>query len=350
MIESQNFVDLIKPYRIISIIGMAKNVGKTTALNYIIKKFWDTEVLGLTSIGRDGELEDIIDSRPKPRIYVKKGSIIATAKQCYFNCDITREIIGKTGISTPMGEIIIVRALSDGYVELGGPSIISYLSEIVIKLKELGCEKILIDGAISRKTFATPLISDATILCTGAALSSNMDLVVKETKHTVNIFNLNKITDEDLLEKLKTSLKSAKVAFIFSDLSFKEFQLKTSLDSAKVIADNLNEKVKYLLIRGVLSDKLINDLIKSTDYIQNLYIIIEDATKVFLSNDTLEKFLKGGGRINVINKINLICIISNPFSPSEGFKFNRYKFLKKLKNQINLPVFDIKRMEEKKNE
>ena len=47
----------------LSIIGLYKNVGKTTTLNAIIDLMWDVRVLGLTSIGLDGEEEDQIFSR-----------------------------------------------------------------------------------------------------------------------------------------------------------------------------------------------------------------------------------------------------------------------------------------------
>lgn len=47
--------DLSTKYKTISIVGMAKNAGKTTALNYLIEEAIDEGVvLGITSTGRDG--------------------------------------------------------------------------------------------------------------------------------------------------------------------------------------------------------------------------------------------------------------------------------------------------------
>ena len=54
-----NFLNEINKCKIISIIGLAKNVSKTTTLNYIIKNL-EGYRLGLTSIGRDGEKYDVI--------------------------------------------------------------------------------------------------------------------------------------------------------------------------------------------------------------------------------------------------------------------------------------------------
>lgn len=48
--------DLSQKYKTLSIVGMSKNAGKTTALNYLIEEAMDEGVmLGITSTGRDGE-------------------------------------------------------------------------------------------------------------------------------------------------------------------------------------------------------------------------------------------------------------------------------------------------------
>jgi len=60
-----------KKYKTISLVGMAKNCGKTTALNQIIMEAMDENlVLGITSIGRDGEKQDIVTYTEKPLIYI----------------------------------------------------------------------------------------------------------------------------------------------------------------------------------------------------------------------------------------------------------------------------------------
>ena len=67
----------------LAIIGLSKNAGKTTCLNHIIAAWQETSQLrplALTSVGRDGELEDILSGNPKPRIYVQTGTLIASAE------------------------------------------------------------------------------------------------------------------------------------------------------------------------------------------------------------------------------------------------------------------------------
>ena len=80
----------------LAIIGLSKNAGKTTCLNHIIAAWQEsgqTRPLALTSVGRDGELEDILSGNPKPRIYVPMGTLIASADGALQHSDALLEIL-----------------------------------------------------------------------------------------------------------------------------------------------------------------------------------------------------------------------------------------------------------------
>lgn len=86
--------------------------------------------LGLTSIGRDGESTDVVTGTEKPGIFVREGTLIATARDMLRLGDVTTEILATTGIPTPLGEVVILRARSAGNVQLAGPSITRQLREV----------------------------------------------------------------------------------------------------------------------------------------------------------------------------------------------------------------------------
>ena len=92
-----------------SIVGMCKNAGKTTMLNWLLTGGHLRGTLGLTSIGRDGESTDVVTGTEKPGIFVKEGTMIATAKDMLRLGDVTKEILMTTGIPTPLGEVVILR-------------------------------------------------------------------------------------------------------------------------------------------------------------------------------------------------------------------------------------------------
>ncbi|MFW9771954.1 MAG: hypothetical protein ACFFB4_03185 [Promethearchaeota archaeon] len=333
------FIDNITKYSTISIIGLAKNVSKTTTLNHLIKNLKEYK-LGLTSIGRDGEEYDVITNLPKPRIYVEEGTYFATAQQSLENSDIKFEVIKNTGISTPMGKVLILRAQSSGLIELAGPSISTQLPPICKELKSLGCEIILIDGAFDRRTYATPLISEATIISTGASVSEDMKKVVDLTIFTLELLTLQNETNHEILGLAKKIFEDNNVGFINKDNTVKKLELPTALDAAEEIRENLDENSKYVLIKGALTNKLLGDLMRITNKYKNLTILVEDGTKLFLSKNIFNKFHKKGGFIKVLNPIKVIAITINPTSP-DGLNFNKEKFLKLLEEKVKVPVYDL---------
>ncbi len=334
-------VDIIDKFNTVSIIGMDKNVGKTTVLNYIIDHVKENKYpLGLTSIGRDGEKTDLVTSTEKPRIYVRRGTYIATAKQCLSYGDITKEILAATDIHTAMGEVIMIKALSDGYVDLGGPSVNSQMANICSYLRKLGCRLVLVDGALSRKTFASPSITEATILSTGASLSRNMNLVVEKTVHAANLLSTYKEEDEGIINLCNSTSHENRINIIYKNYTIESLELETSLDAAKDIVSNLGENVSHIYIKGIISDKLLNDIMKSTDEYKNVTFLAEDGTKLFITKENLQKFKARGGDIKVLNPINLLCITCNPKSPF-GYEFDKNIFIEKLRCAVNLPVFDV---------
>ena len=176
----------------LSIVGMCKNAGKTTVLNWLLRRSGG-RVLGLTSIGRDGESTDVVTGTEKPGIYVSEGTLIATAKDMLALCDVTQEILFTTGIPTPVGEVVIVRAKSAGWVQLAGPSITSQLKTVSDLFFSLGVEQTVIDGALGRKSLGARAVADGVILCTGASYHMRMEKTVADTANLYRIMNLKKL-------------------------------------------------------------------------------------------------------------------------------------------------------------
>src|SRR6266571_8493255 len=68
----------------LALIGLAKNVGKTTATNHLLEtligeNLYRAEELALTSLGLDGEATDALTGLPKPRYVPQAGLLVATA-------------------------------------------------------------------------------------------------------------------------------------------------------------------------------------------------------------------------------------------------------------------------------
>ena len=171
----------------VTVIGLCKNAGKTTAMRRLMAELGD-ERLALTSVGRDGERTDLVTGTEKPDLYLKAGDLFATARGMITLCDATLEVVDLTDVMTPLGPVAIFRTLSDGYVQLAGPSAAGQLRPLTARFMELGAQRVLIDGAAGRKSLAGAGVEGVALLCTGASLDRDMDLVVSETAHTCWLF------------------------------------------------------------------------------------------------------------------------------------------------------------------
>ena len=305
----KGLTELLAPYHSISIIGMAKNAGKTTTLNHLIANFHRKNTkLALTSIGRDGERIDIVTKTAKPEIFVFRGTLIATAEKLLSLCDITKEIVMLTDINTPMGRIVIVRALSDGFVQLGGPSITTQISDL---FRHLPVDKIIVDGAISRKTLANPGVTEATILCTGAGLSRSLHTVIAETRHAVQILTLPKLEDTHILAELQHATEETHAI----------------------------EK-GYIYFPGAVSDTVVRNLILTSAKLKDVCLIAEDPSKIFIKAGTYEKLLLKQARLLVKTPIHLVGLTVNPVSPY-GIGFAPGEFLEQMREAVSIPVYDV---------
>ncbi len=334
------FLESAERHKVFSFIGMAKNVGKTTTYNYIIEQLHSKFILGLTSIGRDGEKKDILTDQPKPKIYVTKGNLLATAEESLKRSVFDNEILRFTDITSALGRILLVKALSEGFIELSGPSVVRYLQSVCENLMEFGAELILIDGAFDRKSFASPAVANSTILATGAALSHDMDEVIRQTQFSIQKLSTSKLTDTKAHRIITQSITSYKAGIVEEDYKVIPFTVSTALNATGDIVKNLSMKTRFIFVKGIVSSDLLEQIIKNNTDCSSLSIIAEDGTKIFASSDLYSRFHKRGGTIKVLQQINLLAVTANPVSPY-GVSFDQRKFLEQLRKKIDIPVFDV---------
>jgi len=294
--------------RTLSIVGMCKNAGKTTVLNWLLQNAAGKRVLGLTSIGRDGESVDVVTGTEKPGIFVPEGTLIATAKDLLARSDVTMEILFTTGIPTPLGEVVLVRARSAGSVQLAGPSITSQLKTVADLFFSFGAEQTIIDGALGRKTLGARTVADGVILCTGASYDMRMEKVVQDTANAFRIMNLKKA--ETVPEPSDLSLKDALAA---------------------------NGEA---LVAGALTDSQVLPLLKS-GVLKNARLVVKDPSKVLLSPDVLDKFAVRGVALETVEAAETLCVTVNPVS-AYGWKFDPDAFRSAMQAAVDVPVINVK--------
>lgn len=334
---------LDKELKTVSIVGMAKNAGKTATLNHLIQLGGCKQVtLGLTSIGRDGEEEDVVTSTDKPRIHIPANTLLGLAKDLLQKSKLNFEIIERTGFNTPLGEIIIVRSREAGFVQISGPSTKSQLQQVKEKLLDLGAELVLIDGALNRKSLAAPALTEGTILATGAVIAEQLSTIVDKTRFQLELFNLATSKDESLHQLAREVSKENKVTIIDDQYHTEVPNVKTAISNLTKITEQITEATRAVVFQGALVDGIVKKLIARVDNLNQIELIVNDATHVFLSRRLYNRFKSLGGSLKVIQEVDLAGVTVNPFSPV-GSSLNPVELLTEIgKSARPIPVYEIK--------
>lgn len=330
---------LIEQYKSLSMIGMCKNAGKTTAFNELIRELNTCgEVFAVTSIGRDGEGSDLVTGTKKPGIYVHKGTLIATTTGLLKWCDITKEVLATTNMGTPMGDVVLLRALSDGNIQLAGPSMNDQLIEISELFKAFGAKRVLIDGAISRKTLCSKRVSEATVLCTGASYHKDIQVVVAHTAYFCEILSLKAIENKKVTEAIQCKKDDGKVVLVNENGDAAVCQTMKAMEEALYKKDY--ENYEYIYINGALSDGALKPILISSAPLKNKTFIVSDSSKILLTAPIYEKIGIKGAKVGVLDQIHLAAVTINPFS-AYGYDFDKDEFYERMSEAVNVPVINV---------
>lgn len=322
--------------RSVGIAGTAKNTGKTTSLGALIEAAGARGLrLALTSIGYDGEAWDNITRLSKPRVKVGTGTLLATAEDCLRAGTADLEVISETGVSTPLGAVVIVRTLSGGTVVLAGPNKTEELVWVQKALAREGVDLLFVDGALNR--LAPMVATDGLILATGAARLADPEQLAGEMRAVGAIFALPAYRRRE------------------EGRSFGSLLVPATVDA---LARAVIEGERNLWLRGAVKGELLAPLAdRLAGRLNGVMLVIEDPIKVLVTGDPLkawrgiEAFVGAGGLVSLRRTLPLIAVTVNPFYPEFDREKNTYrpayvdssKLLELVSRSVLVPVVDVMR-------
>lgn len=322
-------------YDSLSIVGLEKNTGKTECLKYVLDRLpVQQKRMAVTSIGIDGETVDQVTRTQKPEIVLREGMFFGTSEMHYRQRRLVSELIDVSDENTSLGRVVTAKALTTGKILLSGPSSATSLKRWMTEMRRLNIDLVIIDGALSRMSSASPAVSQSMILATGAAYSANLSTLVSKTAHVVDLVNLE-LTDEDNIHRLLPIERG--VWFIDGDGELHSLEAMSSL--SKDIRFEGMDDCKTLYVAGALVDGFLEKVRKNKS-LKQVELVVRDFTKIFVSPQQFRLFLKSGGRIRVMQKSKLIAVTVNPTSPS-GYVLDSDTLCNRLSEAIQLPVYDL---------
>jgi hypothetical protein len=331
--------DLAKKHKIVSVVGMAKNTGKTTTLDALIAEASEEGLrLGITSTGRDGETEDLVTGTAKPLIFLPEGAVTTIPTGLYALADAGLEILCMTDYRTALGQVMICKVANAGHVQVAGPVSAASQTGICAEMLALGAELVLIDGAVDRRSVAAPHASDAVILATGAALSGRMSEVAAETAHTVELYSLPTLRDEAALAEIAKHAEEKRILCLGGEN--KVLHLKTGLGAGSRIGGEIDGDSRYICLPGALTKGLAEGI--PTHLLRNAAFVATDPTKIFIDRHAWRRLRDKGLRVFVLSGVKIAAITVNPHSPA-GFSFDSDALVKAIGAVVgDIPVIDVR--------
>ena len=308
-------------------VGLAKNTGKTETLATILAEHAEAgRRVGVTSIGRDGEEHDVIDSRiAKPRIRLVAGSIVATTGALLRASALAHERLCETGMRTPLGEVVVAELREQGTIEVAGPSVAADVRTVSDAMAGYGAEQVLIDGAIDRRAASSPAVADGLVMATGAVLGDTIERVATLTAAAVELVRLP----------------------LRGDPSAGAIELSRGLvlgGDPVALAARLGEHphADTFTIDGALSEQFLQSLLSARSRGgREVRIVVGDPTKVFLSAHPPGWYRRQGIVIEVRHPIELKAITINPVAP-QSHRFKSEELRTGIEAVVpDVPVFDV---------
>ncbi|HXD56069.1 MAG TPA: hypothetical protein VN618_15035 [Solirubrobacteraceae bacterium] len=334
----------------VALVGLAKNTGKTVALAALLAECGAAgRTVGATSIGRDGEAHDVIDFRiEKPPVRLDAGALVATTDELLRASGVPHELVERTGMRTPLGEVLIARLRGAGTIEVAGPSAAADARRVADAMLAAGAEQVLIDGAIDRRAASSPEVSDGLLMSTGAVLSEEIEEVVQRTADAVELVRLPGLGDGTPEERRLRELLDAhpeQNMLLGEDLEVAPLAPRFVLTAeGPAIAELFRNVVepRWLIVSGAVPEAFLQQLIAPVRRGRRpLKVLAQDPTRVFLSGRGPEFYARAGIELLVRRPIGLLALTVNPVAP-QSHAFDSARLRAMLAEKVaGVPIFDV---------
>lgn len=311
---------------VLAVMGMTKNTGKTVALNHLLAQAAASAVaVGVTSIGRDGEDRDMVFFIPKPPILVWPGTLVATARATLQRAKVRWKLIDSTGIDSPMGEILVVKVLEYGEMEVAGASRSSDQLKVIGRLKQCGASLVILDGALGRSHHASPAIANGVVLATGAAIGGGIQDVIRKTRDRLAILGIAQA--DEATRRLCEPVFSQGGVGLWNSRDEQVFRAKiATLNAAETLLRYSASDVSTVALSGAVGRALWRALHTLAARTPGFTVVVNDGTKLFVEATDLAVLRKLGAQVLAYRGIVMTGITLNPFSPMGG-SFDAEEFL-----------------------
>lgn len=298
--------------RRIAVVGVAKNCGKTTTLNFLLRFAASRRrCVGLMSIGIDGEAEDVLLGTPKPPIHVEAGQWIVTAEEAAHASSAVLEYHATLGFETPLGDVVVTRVVEPGEVILAGLRHRADVKRAIRSLEDAGVDLVLVDGAYGRIAAAHCDVTDGVIISTGAVVSPSVDGIVDRTQTMLQRLTLPVIEEPWQRALLDEASLNGQSLLGGPHTAALALPAKSALVGLPKSRDLWTQDIQAIAIPGLVSDRVVDELVRAGG--KGRTLLLADGTSLQTDGKHLERLLKHWN-LRVGQPTHVLGISVNPTS------------------------------------
>lgn len=328
--------------RSLAVVGTAKNVGKTVTMNYLASELYARGIcVGLVSSGRDGETTDSFTGEPKPSITPPEGSWVATAEGVIGSSGGFMEIADVSENAGLLGRLVLGRVREPSPVELVGPQNAVELASVVKRLRSLGAQVVLVDGALDRAAAASPRVTDAAILATGASAGTNLAEIAETAGRVAWLWSRRPPAGLQVRELAKRAIREGTVTFLDGNQIDRYIIRKTSYRSVLGSEEDILSQAgsaAYVIVPGAVTQTFLSYAAEWPER-DDFTVIARDPVSVFMDSYPDVGLL-------VAEPVNLLAVTTNPVSHT-GMSYEPDEMVGEVSGEVSrrtgrrVPVFDV---------
>ena len=315
--------------RIVAVVGLAKNVGKTTLLNWLIKNLAqqnNSSTFGMITTGRDGEDFDLVGGHRKPKVFVPAGTFFSTRPEVIAQNSSALAIIQKLPYRAGGKRLWLVKALQTILTEIVGPASASEQIKLAQDILDRGADQVFIDGSLDRKSIALAAEVDGLVVVAGAEAGSLQQIKAELAK-------LQMLTQIECSQDLATTNKfvtySVNGQVQTSSLRSILHQESTLLQLPKIT------EAEWIYFPAAFTERSYTKLVSA---LAQSRFIFQHPLHIQLSADQLGKIYH---KIAVLSKIKIDGIALNSYSAKGNHLDSELLRAEIRKTFAQLPIIDV---------
>jgi hypothetical protein len=291
----------------VTVVGLAKNAGKTTVVNHLLAHA-DGRI-GLASLGLDGEARDQLTGLAKPRIAPPAGALVSTTEQLRGQTPILQELPYRTAA----GVVVVVEAAGRVPVVVSGPTRLDELDGTLAALRAAGAERLLLEGALGRLGTAAPGRADAVVLAAGASVAEGRDDLARRLRLALDALDLPVTGDPAQVVLERAAGFEAEAAAAVPDGAVAE-------------------------LAGALTGPLLERLMLAG---RAATLVVADATRVLAQPLQVARARRAGVGVAARRRLAIAAVTSSPFHPDVRFSADEAFAATVAAAAGRWPVFDV---------